>query len=308
MYADIELYLSLTEKCNWNCFYCGYPLKTQPKEIDLDWFKGTIKDLKPVTDKYDLQLCVEGGETGLVSEDILDYLFFESNMTDKQQFKWHVASNGTFMLKRYHDKYKDVLRSILYHVVPDLVKPNMNFKKYQCDGYDIYPTIVIHKENIQYLSSFLDQHTDEMFVLHVIQRRIEHLDIMDKSYYQQIYDIVKDKPNVVQDFKDRYKYILSNYDNTRLMDLKRSFCCHNYKKMIIDFPNRVINRCCISMESDTIPLTPENLDKCLSNTQKIFTDWDDACNDCIGGFIFRDHSLAIRREVMTKMKTGTNND
>ena len=34
MYGDeLELYFSLTEVCNWQCFYCDFPLKQNPKSL-----------------------------------------------------------------------------------------------------------------------------------------------------------------------------------------------------------------------------------------------------------------------------------
>jgi organic radical activating enzyme len=302
MFADIELYLSFTEECNWNCPYCGYPNIKNPKTISLDDFKKVSKWMKPIIDKYQMQICIEGGEIGLVDESLLDHLFYESGFIEHQEHKFHVATNGMFMNKGYHKKYGDLLRSILFHVAPDITSPNITFKRYDESLFKMYYTMVIHYGNLDFMEEFIKNNEDIDFTPHIIQPRIDGLDIMGLNEYNKIYSMIQNKPNISLGLVYRYKYITENFNNTELMRAKREFCCQNYKKFIIDLPNNIIRRCCVSNETDWIELTPENLDELLENKKETYPSWEKLCENCIAGFIFKDHPKEIIEEVMPKLK------
>ena len=303
MYGDeLELYFSMTEKCNWNCFYCDFPTINKPSQVDINYLKEIVPKIKKITDKFKIQMCIEGGELGLVDEEILDYMFIESGLVDNQ-VKWHIATNGLFLKKGYHKKYKENIRSILYHVKPDIDQnTNFNFNSFEEYNFDIFYTIVVHKKNIPLLKNFFNFHKGKLFVPHVLQPRIKGLDLLDLNYYTEIYNIIKDCSNVHPHFITRYKYIIENFDNQHLMNLKRKFCCENYKKMMIDFPNNKIIRCCISMGTDKIEFNETNLNNTLKNNIGIFPKWDVTCKNCIAGFVFRKPSVNVLKEMISKTK------
>lgn len=282
--AKLHLYHSLSQMCNWKCHYCDHPLINNPVHSDLDYLKATIPQLQEVTKNFDIEHCVEGGEIGLIPISILDFFFFKSNFADS----YHVATNGAFMEKGLHERYRDKIHSILYHVKPDIMDGSFDFPDYKKHDIDFFYTIVIHRNNIDLVTDFLDYNSDKLFVPHVLQPRREGLNFLDLELYSQIYEIVKDRENVRQGFKERYKFIVENFGKDNLMESRRKICCNNYTKSVINYPTKKLIRCCISMQSDSINLTSQTLNSILTNEDLIYPLWDNTCNDCIAGFIFRD--------------------
>ena len=108
----------------------------------------------------------------------------------------------------------------------------------------MFYTIVVHKENINLFSDFLNLHSDLFFIPHVLQPRKPGLDLLDISYYKEIYEIIKTKENVGEKFVERYEHIVNSYDQS-LFEARRKVCCNNYTKMMVDLVNRKLIRCCM---------------------------------------------------------------
>ncbi len=283
MIGMFQIYHSLTQLCNWKCPYCEFPVLKNPKTIvDIDKFKRTLQDIKNVTDKYDLEHCVEGGELGLLSPDILD-VFFNSGLAEK----YHVATNGKFLEKGYHKKYKDKILSILYHVKPEILEADWDVKRYDTYGIPFYYTIVITKENIDIAGKFFDYNNDLNFVPHILQLRRKDISLMNIDYYKKVYEIVQ-RDNVNEGFERRYKYITENFENNTFMEVRNKMCCNDYTKMMIEYTTNSLIRCCVTTETDRIELTMETLDKALSNDEVVFPIWDETCQKCIATFNFKD--------------------
>ena len=58
--------------------------------------------------------------------------------------------------------------------------------------------------------------------------------------------------------------------------------------MALDYTNRKLVRCCISMQSDSVDLDANKLRIALDNNDAVFPLWEDMCTDCIAGFVFED--------------------
>ena len=282
--SKLKLYHSLSQICNWNCFYCDHPLIINPSHADIDYLRLLFPILQQVTKNYKIEHCVEGGEIGLIPEDILDLFFFESNFDNT----YHVATNGKFLERNLHERYCDKIHSLLYHVKPDIKKFDFDFQDYNHFGIDFFYTIVIHRGNIDLISDFFDYHSDKKFAPHVLQPRREDLSLLDFELYKEIYDIVKEKDNVVSGFVKRYKYIIDKYHKVNYLESRRKLCCNNYKKMAIDYANKKLVRCCISMQSDSVDLNDDNLRNALDNDNAVFPSWESMCTDCIASFVFED--------------------
>jgi hypothetical protein len=283
MDAPLQLYHSLTQICNWRCPYCEFPTLISPSHADLEYLKFILPMIKEVTDDYEIEHCVEGGELGIAPREILD-IFFNSELAKT----YHVSTNGKFLDKNLHKDYCNKIHSILYHVLPELRGGNFDFPVYDDYGIMIYYTIVVTKENIELIDSFFDYHSDKLFVPHVLQPRRRDIDLMNIDYYRKIYDIVKDKENIVPGFIKRYKYIVENFEKDYFMGARNKICCNDYTKMMIDYTTKTLIRCCISTETDRVNLNKVSLIMALKNDDLVFPSWDDTCDGCIANFVFRD--------------------
>lgn len=276
----IQLYHSVTQLCNWNCPYCEFPTLKNPSTVDVNRFKELLLEVKQVTDNYDMEHCVEGGELGVAKPDVID-AFFTSNLADT----YHVTTNGKFLEKNYHEKYKDKIHSILYHVKPEILDMKWDVDMYDMHGIETYYTIVITRENINLAGDFFDYHSDLNFIPHILQPRRRDLELMNIDYYKKVYDIVQ-RDNVNEGFERRYKFITENFDSGYIIEARNKVCCNDYVKMMIDYVTETLIRCCISTETDRVPL--DLLYRALPNDKLVFPKWDDVCNKCIATFNFRD--------------------
>ena len=99
MMFDKHIYITLTEKCNWQCKYCDFPkLETKNTAKNIDNFLNYAKKIIP----KNTMVTWEGGEIGLVDESLLDKVFY-SDISET----YSVITNGAFLKNKYHEKYKN---------------------------------------------------------------------------------------------------------------------------------------------------------------------------------------------------------
>lgn len=281
---DREYYLSLTEKCNWNCAYCDFPKKELCKTVPIEQVLEAIELIKKVTNNSDrIDYCLEGGEIGLLTTDYLDQIF-DSGLAET----YTVTTNGLFMQRGYHERYKDRIHYILYHVMPDLAE-QFNFTDYEFDPrITVHYTIVITKDNIQHLEGFLDYHADKMFLPHIMQPRTDDVEFLAKDHYQRLHDIIKDRSNVTPGFKSRLPKILAKCEDPDWIAMTRTKCANVYTQPIFDLPNMMINRCCISITGDAVPFNEENLTRLWNNEILFHQKKDKVCDGCIANFMWHE--------------------
>ena len=151
-----DICIGLHSKCNWNCSYC---IARDPKAIiDEDDIFNQIVPIKNRLGKLELS----GGEPGLLSENFWNKLF---NLTDH---KLAICTNGTFIHNDYHIKFKNKIRSILVHCVPELdqdIHPKILQLKKEKVPYKLSFSIVVHNKNIHLLDAFLNKYSNIQFNL-----------------------------------------------------------------------------------------------------------------------------------------------
>ena len=105
----------LTEKCNWNCYYCGIPEIQDPQEIqELDEKQIRIlTSLRKVSTSKDL-FILEGGEIGLVPETVIERV-----LCVLEGRKIIIDTNGLFIEKGYFEKFYNKIFQVYYHLVED---------------------------------------------------------------------------------------------------------------------------------------------------------------------------------------------
>jgi Molybdenum cofactor biosynthesis enzyme len=309
-YVDFDrwVWISLTQKCQWRCWYCDHPSIVNPTTVDLSYYREFVEMFNEIKGNANIEVSLEGGEIGLLSQDYLDEVF-NANLSET----YTITTNGLFMQRNYHDRYKDKIHHILYHTVTEL-NEETTFPDYTFDpSIHVLYTMVVHKHNIKYLDSFLSANLDKTFLPHFLQPRVPGLDFMSKEDFQQIYDIMCDKPNIEDHMKNRVKEIIEYTDKPDTLRTFRFACCNIYNKIIINLPLRKIHRCCISMNTNSVELTYENLKKVLYN-EPIYPFHDETCNNCIANFVWLYNShymnpnneLNYRRVLFDMRRRGIN--
>lgn len=285
-YVDFDkgIWLSLTEKCNWKCWYCNYPNREKPQTISLEYLDYALSVIKNCIQGKNIEVSVEGGEIGLCSRKLLDK-FFYSDLSET----YTVTTNGLFMKNNYHNLYRDKIHHILYHVLPEIEDNKLDFPKHIYDGsIEVLHTIVIHKGNLHLIDEFFDMHPYQIWVPHFLQPRRTELDFMSRDDFKYIQEIIKSKDNIHPDVLPKVEMIADvNYYQWKT---HQKLCRNIYTKPIIDLPRGKIHRCCVSMETSSIDFNEENLQKVIDN-EFVFPFKDSTCKQCIANFVWIDNDF-----------------
>ena len=134
----------LGERCNWTCGYCDRPRIQDIKDVNRSLLVKYYFKIADWAKMNSIPLHISGGETGLIPDHILDYVF-------SCNYPIVVETNGEFFKKGYFKKYYDEIDKVLYHCVS-----NLN-EEIEVDIIDpkIIHLIVIHRKNIKLLKGFL---------------------------------------------------------------------------------------------------------------------------------------------------------
>jgi len=279
-----QWYFSLTQKCSWDCWYCDFPKIKNPNHAPIEYVLEVFDMIKEITGRdQNIEYSLEGGEIGLFKPDYLDQVF-NHDMGDT----YNIATNGLFMQNNYHVRYHDKVHYLLYHIFPDL-KLNLNIKTYETDILTYY-TFVITKGNLPILAEVLKKcETLNSYVLpHILQPRTPGLDLLTKEDFLVMYDILKASPIIKPDFTERVQRIISRLDDEKWFKQHRPICANVYTQPIFDLPNKRINRCCISISGDSVPITYENIEKLYKNEKMFDSLTDQVCDGCIANFLWHD--------------------
>ena len=289
------MYVSLSEKCQWNCKYCEFPT-FQDTAIDakIDNLKKQVQIIKQFnTSKWNW--CIEGGELGVMSKKVLDYWFLESDVSST----YHVATNGLF-LKKFWDDYKDKIHTVLYHCLPDVKKDSV-IPIYDISPDILYYTVVITPDNLKYCDKLFSKYSDLNWSIHVLQPRIQGTVKIDKDFYKRLISVIGKYDNIPKVYIKRYQDIISD-DSTIKFKQKRLICANDYSKPMLDLVKNEINRCCITYTGDRVPFNAENFQKLLNNDKLFPLVEKDRCNQCIAGFIYDKNRNWIKNDFKRAVK------
>jgi len=279
-----QWYFSLTQKCSWDCWYCDFPKIQSPNHAPIEYVLEVFDMIKEVTSRdQSIEYSLEGGEIGLFNESYLDQVF-ASGLGDT----YNIATNGLFMKKGYHERYHDKVHYLLYHVQPEL-NEQFSVQQYPTDILTYY-TFVITKGNLPILAEVLKkcEVLDSYVLPHILQPRVPGLDLLTKEDFLIMYDILKASPIIKPDFTERVQRIISRLDDTKWLNQHRPICANVYTQPIFDLVNKRINRCCISISGDSVPITYENIQKLYKNEKLFDTLTDKVCDGCIANFLWHD--------------------
>lgn len=190
------IHLFLTQRCNLSCPYCDIPSLASPKDCSLE----TLEKFIPIINKFNDVVDIYGGETGLLSEEIVDRFF------SLIKLPVNVATNGLF-LERYYEKYKDKIASVEFHIAPTIE----NFKVFNGD------------KNITYVIVNDSKKTEEAFF--TLQKKHRDLKFLLKPLFERIRGYDK-----ISDFSDRNSFcsLFLHPSTIDMVNKKIQRCCKSY--------------------------------------------------------------------------------
>lgn len=154
LYID-DVCVGLSSACNWTCPYCiSYSDQSVNEEL-------LLKEVRKIKHLFQTHV-VSGGEPGILSDN------FWSRFFKTVQVPVEICTNGTFILKGFHEKYKSHIKSIDIHAVENVYK-NAVIADEVLDAYKANPhwqmNIVIDNWSAHHFGTFLDKYPDITFVL-----------------------------------------------------------------------------------------------------------------------------------------------
>ena len=292
---DKQYYISLTTKCNWNCWYCDFRDIKPKKVADLDYVLSVFETLKKVT-KNDpkVEYLLEGGEIGLLDEDYLKALF-NSGLSGTGTYA--ITTNGLFLERDYQNKFEPYIHYILYHVIDDLREP-IKIKDYKVDpSIEFFHTVVVYHENVDAFIEFVKINPDKVIFPHLLQpRRHDLASFLTREDFQKLYMFCRTAKNVPSWFTNRLEKILNN---KRDLTFKRHICANLYTQPEFDLVRKRIYRCCISMSGNYVEISEENISRLYKN-KALFPPIDKVCNNCIANFLWHDFRFEKNKLMIVK--------
>lgn len=253
----------LGEKCNWDCSYCDRPKIVNQNNVNFDILREYYpKIVKWIGDDCDIH--ISGGETGLVNEDVLDFLF----SFDK---KLIVETNGTFF-KKYYDKYYDRIKEITYHCVPELDREI----EYNIIDEKVKYLVVVHHKNIHLLEDFIRKNGNRNWILQYYYPKFiggdhEKFKLTRSDYFT----LIKNFSSLVD-----YRELSRRISEPNNIDELRVKCAEQFDFVGFDFVNGRIKFCKQSHSfTNSTELNEENFDLLLRDKLKN-PKMDEICRTC----------------------------
>ena len=235
-----NLSLFITQVCDKNCYYCDVPAIEKPKHLNMELYRKLCEYIKDHDFDY---LSLSGGEPGTLSVEYLDEIFKLS------PFKIKVNTNGLFIRKMFHERFKDKIDHICYHLTKKDEK--VDWKPTGKD-YFVYVVTLFNACNIPKLKS---RYKNIIFKMADIKKNN-----LDFSL----------TPNQVSKYKD-YLFEVDYYG------LESKEC--NVADRQIDLIEGRILKCCKSYtHSPSLEFNKKNLRKILEDRQCEL--WN-ACKNCL---------------------------
>lgn len=261
----MKLTLFLTEQCNRKCKYCDIGISKTRNKPSLYYIR---KYCEIIAKMGEIDTVVfTGGEVGLMSQSILDFLF--ETLRDKHI---HVNTNGTFIKKGYYKKYHKYINDIMYHPVSEINQ--------DIECFPLFPVkyhFPVHKKNIHLLSDFLDKNSILVkdFNPSPYDMKYETDDFkLNLEDFQKIFDIIHNRRNVSDYSIKVFKKIIRYWDKK---EDYRKVCRKTFYDFSIDFINLKIKKCCCSHSlSSSVDLNEEN----LRNLKDLKFNKSPVCDSC----------------------------
>jgi len=285
----------LTEKCDWNCCYCQFPLLDDHNEINSDkisrhvpYIRNVIKKTETVSEA---SIEIQGGEVGLIEKETLISFLETLNMPV------FVSTNGEFLKRGYHldEKIRPYIREVQWHLCQD---PGDYKLEVDYNDNELFINKGIVHSNVDEIIAFIKQNPHIEFNYVELECNIQEKRTSDIDVLRGLYNRLQGLPNVGKNVFDILERRFNDAPDKREK-------CHDYHSVVsINLANESI--CLCQRVTDVnIPLTRKNLIKRVITYPNKCFEYPDSmmgCDSCIRlysgkfefGKILRD-TLKIRR-------------
>jgi len=281
----------LTEKCDWDCCYCQFPLLDQTNGMQTKTIDKHVPYISDVITKTQsiaqAGIEIQGGEIGLIEKDTLKLFLKTLN------HKVFVSTNGEFLKRGYHldEDIRRYIKEVQWHLCPSPGNYKLDVD-YNDDGLFINKGIV--HTDIDEMVMFIKQNPQISF-----------------NYVELECDIRKPRTYRTEDIRHLYERIqeFDNVSESALQTLERRLkdkgdkhdkCAKYHSVISINMANETICLCQRAMEVN-ISLTKENLIKRMKQYPvKVFDIPDEisGCDSCIRLFSGKFQFIAILRDTL----------
>lgn len=248
----------LTERCNWNCYYCDFPSIKNPKDTDIDKINKHMPYIsKNIEDNSFID--VQGGEIGLIDINIL--ISFFKYMKDKSVI---VSTNGKFLENNYHfiPSIRKKIKEIWWHLCEE-----PNGKKFKVDYYD--KDINIRRGIVSKFLKNLIEMMEKNPQISFDYAELETSKVSPLEAYKNLKNITN--------LTDRAKNILKSRCNNKITP---EICSKFHDTVSIDLVNERILLCHKAMQNYII-LSKLHLKKRLNNFPINVFNGKNSCEHCI---------------------------
>jgi hypothetical protein len=251
-----------------------FPDLPEPKHSTKEILKRHLPYIRTFQEKLKFNTCIQGGEIGFLPKEILECFFG----------LWpepiEVSTNGEFIRKGYHVKYKKQIKEILLHITEDLTK-KINLG-YTLENFNI--GICDITRNPELIKKFILMHPEITFNFIDYENPINEPCDGQPQDYLELYNCIKDLKNVSPWAINRIKSRIKN-DN---LELFQKSCSSFNNIFTVDLVNEKIVKCIRNFKTSSVPLTQENL-KIVMTEFNVFPE-SSLCNNCFR--ICQDHSIS----------------
>jgi len=247
MHTKRTVVIFLTENCNWKCKHCIIP-ENNNVTSKLENFLWLISYFSLL--KYDIILS--GGEIGTLSEQILDKVFKQIVHPVK------VNTNGEFIEKEYHRRYKSKISELYVHINENCSSPKEGYKTDIKIVYGIVGSVNDLKKSLEYYKNiYFDYIGAEDSDISYDKLDLDFLTKYSNVNQELVTDILKRKDSDVQKLRQN---------------------CPKQNCIFINLHRGIISLCSKNVHIG-LPLNKDNLRKRLSNSIEFVYD-KNICNNC----------------------------
>lgn len=261
----------ITEECDWACEYCRFSSMENQSSVTTEVIDKHLPYIKDVVKCIPYAgFHIQGAEPGSLDRETLLYFLRKLN---KEVL---LSTNGLFFEKGYHTdpEIKEFLRMIYWHICETPGDFRMEKEYHHHDGeVPIIGGIVHHSIDDMVAFAKRNAHIDIGFIEYACDITKERT--LSRSAYKQLYEAIKDIPNITDRSRERIELRINEAENLRYM-------CQNYHSPVsINLVRETICLCQRSMDTN-IELTRENLIKRIQNFPKdVFQGGQSGCDSCV---------------------------
>ena len=261
----------LTEECDWTCNYCRFSSLENQSSTTIEIIDKHLPYIKDISKRIPYAgYHIQGAEPGSLDRETLVYFLKELNQ------RVLLSTNGLFFEKGYHldPEIIKYLRSIYWHLceTPGDFKMEKDYDYHHGDAH-VVKGIVHHSIDGIVAFAKRNPHIDIGFIEYSCDITKEKT--LYKSDYEQLYEAIKDIPNVTERSRERIRARINEIENMR-------YLCQNYHSPVsINLVRETICLCQRSMDTN-IELTRENLIKTIQNFPRdVFSGGQSGCDSCV---------------------------